>query len=987
MKGLWHIEMFGGLRLRRNQTAPIGAVAETVVTRFRTRQTGALLAYLAYHPGAHDREVLIEIFWPAVARETGRNNLRVALAALRRQLEADDNPPTRLLLTDRRQVQLNPQNFHTDVASFEETLRLARQTIGQEDSSNRLKLLRHAVDLYKGPLLNGYYEDWISSEAFRLETQYFKALDELLELLTINGDWDASLHYARRGLQIDPQRASLQQALARLAENTAQGRVADQSSVSVSETSQSDGLCPIRVTGTSKKNTELISVPPSMLARFFGREAELNSIDRWRHEAMQGKGDATRLITLYGPGGVGKTHLALEAARRAWHDDLPVYFVALGDLSEASLLADAILNALPVERTPLPPVEQVVAALSHPCFLVLDNFEQLAFAGRALLLTLLQRLPSLMILLTSRQRLDLSGERLLEVGPLPIPPRGIELSTLINYPSVRMLRDRAGAVRPDFAINARNAEVVVRLLTHLEGLPLAIELAAARLGILSAARLVELIEQQETPLDVLATQRREVLPRHRSLRAVFQATFNLLPAEVRHFFAQLAPFRGGFDGPAASAVTGHKAALHFLSQLRSVSLLVDAGEVGSEMRFRLLEPLREFADEQLQQEGEHEEVQERHARYYEALSEQAARQLDGEQRLQWLERLNADRANLRAAFGWLLEHDPLTALRLAVNAATYQETRGYFHEGLNWLNSALASETGNDPLTRAKAHMSASRFNFLIGDMPVARVQSNAALTSARQSGEPHTLILVLAERIKILINQGEFAEAMQHGAELRALCNELGDLRRLAEASFTLALALSAMNDSQSLPLAEESVALFTQLADPLEISNAHDNRAYAHYACQDIEAARRDWQICLELSRAHNFVYVIYKALRQLAVLACRDEDVASADAALSEAEAILKQTDSTYMAAYFWEASAYLAIITGQFIVGAHLIGAAQTLREQIGHPLLPIFFSDHERFLAMARTVLGEGTLQQEIEVGRAFSIENADQLSHAVRAAL
>ena len=346
---------------------------------------------------------------------------------------------------------------------------------------------------------------------------------------------------------------------------------------------------------------------------------------------------STRLVTLTGPGGSGKTRLALEATRQITdHTGSrflgPVCFVPLADLSDARLIPAAIAEALALPRADdAEPLGQIVAALAGlpPALLILDNFEHLVERGAPLILALLTRLPALTCLVTSRRRLSLPGERECPVPPLSVPPLFLpdapETPALVAQAAgVQLFVDRAQATRPDFQLTRGNAAAVAALCRSLEGIPLAIELVAARAMALTPAQMNARLVQR---FELLTSRREDKENRHRSLWAALAWSYDLIPPPLRRFFAGLSVFRGGCTAEAAQAVCEEPSALECLTQLRERSLVIVEHE-GAEPRFRLLETLREFAGEQLT-EGHRERLRARHEEWFLGLAEESRSALRG----------------------------------------------------------------------------------------------------------------------------------------------------------------------------------------------------------------------------------------------------------------------------------------------------------------------------------------------------------------------
>ena len=604
----WQIQLFGGLRAERG---------DRVLSRFSTYKTGALFAYLAlYKHRAHPREALQELFWPDDIPEAGRNGLRVALSSLRRQLE----PPGAgggVLLTDRSKVQLSPDAADTDVRAFEAFLQSASR---QENPDARRALLVQAAELYQGDLLPEIYEDWAGAERERLSQAYLSLLQSLGLLLGEAGHWEEAAEYAYRAVQADPFSEEAHRRLMRV--QLAQGRPdAARRQFQTLERLLRDelGLIPeaetqalaasLKKTLLSPISTRTKSVPrtdhaggtyirpagttpaapdtlPRPLTRFFGRQAEQAALTQMRGEA--------RLLTITGSGGVGKTRLAIETAR-LWRADFPgvVCFAPLADLRDPHGLPDTLARALRIPPSPQADAwAQVTAMLArHPSLLVLDNFEQIADGGAPIVQALLTHAPTLICLVTSRRRLDLPGECELPLSPLPVPD-GLETAEQLGEnDAARLFLDRARAVRPDFAVSDRNAPDLAALCRQLEGIPLALELAAARVRALSLTQMCLRLDQR---FEFLTSRRTDKESRHRSLWAALSWSYDLLPPDLQRFFVRLSVFQGGWDLEAAEMVCEERSALDFLGQLRGHSLVISEDAI-PDLRFRLLETIREFA--------------------------------------------------------------------------------------------------------------------------------------------------------------------------------------------------------------------------------------------------------------------------------------------------------------------------------------------------------------------------------------------------------
>ena len=404
-------------------------------------------------------------------------------------------------------------------------------------------------------------------------------------------------------------------------------------------------------------------------------------------------GPDCRLLTLTGPGGVGKTRLALELAWRALEDGSEVRFVELASVSEPGGVLAEIAQTLnlPEGGEPLATLKETVR--DRRLLLLLDNFEQVVAAAPRVA-EMLAACSGLKVLVTSREGLRLRGERVFAVSPLalPDPARLPDLETLRRLPSVALFEDRARRVQPDFLVTSENAAAVATICVHLDGLPLAVELAAERSRLFSPAALLEHLTSR---LGLLNSGARDLPERHRTLRATLAWSYELLDEADKRLFRRLGVFVGGASLAAVAAICKDEPSLDTLQSLDTLlgkSLLTRTEGRDGEARFTMLETLREYALERLREAGEA-AARRAHGSYYLGLAEAAEVGLRGPEQARWLARLETERDNLRAALRWALAADAELALRLAGALAWFWYLQGSFSEGDTFLEEALASGT------------------------------------------------------------------------------------------------------------------------------------------------------------------------------------------------------------------------------------------------------------------------------------------------------
>ena len=514
---------------------------------------------------------------------------------------------------------------------------------------------------------------------------------------------------------------------------------------------------------------------PPQLTSFVGREEEIAEVER-----LLGR---TRLLTLTGPGGSGKSRLALRVAT----DLLPQYrdgscFVDLSPVTDPALVPAAVANALGVPESPERPIlDGVKDHLRHRELLqVVDNFEQVAEAG-PVIEELLTAAPKLRTLVTSRVVLSLRGEQEYPVPPLQVPDPGRlprDLAALTEVEAVRLFAERAQAASPRFALTEQNAPVVAEITARLDGLPLAIELAATRTKVLTPEQILARLRSR---LSLLTSGSRSVPERQRTLRAAIAWSYDLLDPVERRLFARLSVFTGGWAFESAEAVCDPEElgvdALDGLTSLVDKSLIRRTEPPGHPSRFSMLETIREFGYERLEAAGDLELVRRRHAEHYLSLAVDAEPHLTATDQGEWLDRCDAEHANLRAALRWAIDRGEAGPAQAAAGALwRFWQQRGHLAEGRQWLDEALAMPSGQAP--------TAARAKALAGAGGIAWWSDRGA-------------------------SRGFYDEAV-------AIERELGDPARLAEALYNQAFVVAGEHDlASAAALLDESLALFRQVGD----------------------------------------------------------------------------------------------------------------------------------------------------------------------------
>jgi predicted ATPase/DNA-binding SARP family transcriptional activator len=1020
MGTLFRLEMLGRLVVQRDSRQ---------ITRFRTQKTAALLAYLAfYRQRSHPRDFFIELLWPDSALEAARTNLSVALNALRHQLEGPDIPPGAILMADRLQVRLHPDAFTTDVAAFESLLQRAE---GETEFEKRISLQRQALDLYQGDLLPGFYEDWILTERDRLRDLYLSTLRKAVKGYAEIREYECAIECSHRMVQADPLREGAYHNLMRL--YLAVGRPQDalhqyetlehllQKELQISPSAplreladklRAAGLTPrpslegkqrerrLRetVSGADHPSAERprpVVKLPFLWTRFFGREEEIARLIEMLlpHPPPFSEAEPShRLVTLTGTGGTGKTRLAVETVRRM-SDRFAggIWFVSLADLSDSRLLGSALAEALDLPRSPATdPLEQATQFLQErhrqgEILLILDNFEQFVESGSQWVEALMAQVPGLCLLVTSRRSLGLPGEREYHVAPLTIPLDGDEsqreanasssgsfLLTLMQCPSVALFVDRAQAVSADFGLTARNAKEIAALCRRLEGLPLAIELAAARIRVMTPAQIRESMAHR---FDLLVNRRAGKDSRHRSLHAVMEWSFHLLAPPVRRFFARLSVFAGGCTAEAAANACDETSALDYLEQLIIDSLLTTE-ETPSGIRFRMLETVREFAAEQLAPEGR-EEIERRHALYFHEWLMSADD--SGSEQIAWFGQLDKDLDNVRAALAWSLRevHEIESGLEIAGALIGYWQARCYFSEGRSWYDRLLerAEETPTPGLGRAL--YGAGLLAVRQGDFQAAVSKLKQCLEIVSVLGDKASVALAQNELGGVAFSRGDYEQARFHYEKGLVLARALGKPRRVAVVLGNLAnVALTAGEYPSARALQLESLKIRREVNDRFGEAIALHNLGYLAYTEKQLTEARTYYEQSLEIKRELANPYSISITLRGMADVAKAQGDYQAAIAYACESLALARELKARMQLVHILNLLISLVRERGEGEMAARMYGALETARVELDVLLDARDQESYDRGQRDLQVSLGSAVYNAVKTEGKKLSLEQA-----------
>ncbi|MAT99675.1 MAG: hypothetical protein CL608_21245 [Anaerolineaceae bacterium] len=775
------LNFFGGFQ---------AAIDDEPISESRAKRIEALLIFLAMEAARpHRREMLIGLLFPEMPDDAARTNLRQTLSRLRRAIhDAQAEPP--FLLTSRESTQFNQESDHTlDVVQFQAGLAgCAQHRGGQEaDCAACMALAATAVSHYTGPFLDGFFledstafEEWLLGQRQQLQEMALAALDELTQFHERRGEYEQAADFARQQLAIEPWREPAQQQLMRALAQLGERNAALAAYQTFCETLQEElGVEPLPETAAlAAQIQEATGERPYQLPpreqNLIGRDEELAQLSAWLADPAQ------RLHTIVGPGGMGKTRLALEAAWLAATAHLGpfmhgIFFVPLAGVAAVESagfnpLVTAVAEAIGYTFAgSAEPQAQLLGYLQDKkMLLVLDNLEHLMQPGRTLILALLEQAPALNLLVTSRERLNLVEERVLTLGGLPVAATAAVTDVDLS-PAMALFVQRAQQVESRFVLRETgdwSVTAVVQICQLLDGLPLAIELAAAWVRLLSCP---EILAELRHNLDSLNASAVDLPQRHSSLRAVFDYSWQLLTATEQQTLAQLAIFQGGFERQAAAQVT--QARLPQLSALLDKSFLRrQLGETAAvaTSRYEMLAVVRQFAAEHLENGQVGFDLRQRYGRYYLDLVAAQAADLQGENQLHALATINQEIENIRQAWRLAVDQADVAVLDRATEALSlFFYMRSWFREGLELFGLAANRLEGQAPRpVVAKLAARQGWFAFLSGKQQQAVALLTQSLAVLHPDGDPEALTYTLNFLAVVNLSLDDFETA-------QALCEE----------------------------------------------------------------------------------------------------------------------------------------------------------------------------------------------------------------------
>jgi len=959
---------------------------------WRLKKAAGLVKLLALAPGHRlHREQAMDALWPDLGKKAASNNLRQALHAARKAL--DPTAGSRYLASQEESLALCPSgDVWVDVDAFEEAATTARRS---HDPAS----YRAAIDLYAGELLpDDRFEEWAEERRGELRRLYLALLVEVAGLYEIRGEHEPTIEALQKAVAEEPTLEEAHAGLMRLYAHLGQERevlsqyerlrgilsreLGTEPSTATRRLREqvADGrLTPMQLVGTpqGKPLDPTTHNLPSLRDSFVGRERERLEIKRAL--AM------TRILTLTGTGGSGKTRVAVELARDlvgAYPDG--VWLVELAPLSERELVPKAIAMALGVAERPGELLADTLAEVlrSREMLLIVDNCEHLVETAARLVNILLDSCPHLRVLTTSREALGVKGEVRWVVPPLSVPDSRCEATVkdLEGSESARLFLARARSRDPSFAFTSENAQAVARICRTLEGIPLAIELAAARVKTLSVGQLAERLVDS---LNLLTSGDRTQTPRQQTLRSTLDWSHDLLSESERKVFRRLSVYAGGWTLDASEAVVSGEGieegeVLDLLSELVEKSLVVAELTAGSGVRYRLLEPVRQYALEKLEESREADTVRHRHARYCLTLARELEPKHRGPEEATWLERLEVEHANMRAALSWSLGGgNRELGVRLAAALWLFWDMRGHLSEGFKWLEEALSDDGGEaEPTARASAVYGLGVILASQGDFEWGVEYYKRALALYEELGDQGRIAEVLASYGWLTIYSNvTHAEALFERSLVTA--RDSGNQRVVPAVINGLAyIAFEGGNFERARRLREEALALSRDLGNVISAAHILFNMGYTELALGYREQATSLIAEALALGQELRNKELVAGCLLSSGIALMLQGDPERAKAMFARSLILDAEMGSKSGIAEDLESTAGAVGAMGQDLRAARLWGAAMALRETIGIHWGTAERILHEPLLEAARSRLDKALWEAALSEGKAMRLEEA-----------
>lgn len=937
------------------------------------------LAYMLLHRERDiSRDSIAFALWPDVSEEEAHANLRRSLYLLQRWLPARDAP---WFFSNRRYVSWNEAAPYTlDVADYEAFVGQGR--------------LSEACALYEGDLLPAVEDEWIVAERDRLRTMQLDVMRRLFSQLRNAGDLNAAIDCARKALAADPwqedfvreivqmralagdragaihEYRSFEQALKR-----EMGAVPERETTEVYErvvAAQRDEELPPIAAHAFSNNL------PAQLTSLIGREDDL--------QALKGLLDRNRLVTIAGAGGIGKTRLALQVGADLtdrYRDG--VWFVEFAPISLDAFVASAVASALHIQEShDKTLIQSVLQALSsRRALLVFDNCEHLVDAIARFANEILRSCPRVQILATSRQSLNTEGEVVYRVSPLGFPETSANLSVeeAQSYSAIALFSERAQAAQYSFTLSSENVRAVADICRRLDGIALAIELAAARVRVLTPTRLNDGLKAR---FRLLTGGSRTVLPRHQTLRALIDWSYDLLEETEKVLLRRLAVFGGSFSLAAATACAG--AGMDELDMLGVLGSLVEKSLINTEMgeaseRYHLMESTRRYLDERLEESGEREGVFRRYAQYYRDFCERADEEFHATPQSVWFQQVGQEFDNIREALLWSLNDGNDVKIGAAIAGALeeFWFNCGRFREGLLWIEHALRL-AGDCVDSSHAAKLYLARAVLLWGTNKLQAAERACALYEA--ANDSRGLAYALRQRA-LTLRQNAPKEAEELCQRAAALFEQACDAGGLAMVLDTLGSILTRRGDfveasaihRRALQIASAAGCEYATMITLIYLSDSE-------FQSGDVESAVRHAEDALNRARATRMPRLLLNARCNLAFYRIMSGRFTEAAQDLAETMALLPNVQDAYSTAVVLQHVALLQAERGDASIAARLTGYIDAYFSSSGVEREATEKIGRDRLEAALRSVLSDAAYEMNLSAGAKLTEEQAVEVAHA-----
>jgi predicted ATPase/DNA-binding SARP family transcriptional activator len=968
------------------------------------RKALALLTYLVVevdHP--HTRESLLGLLWPENSTAAAQNSLRVTWSQLQKYLEQAQEDAQPYLISTRLDLQFNPlSRYELDVTLFRNLIEACRTHAhpGQpQECAECAARLAQAIALVRRPFLDGFslpdcpaFDEWLFFQRERLQLQITAALEQLAAFHERAGNGAEAETCVRRLLELNPLSEAAYRQLMRVLASTDQRSAA----LDVYETCRRVlatelGLAPavetvtlaeqIRTHALFESHATHVDLPP-VLTRFFGRRQE----SAWLVDFLSRR--TVRLVTLAGPGGVGKTRIAIEAAHRMAgvfaHD---ICFVELIGVTDEKSVDDAVAAALHLPTsTGRSSTDAILDYLRDKAMLlVLDNCEHLVKACARLVQILCRDAEGLTVLATSRIPLHIDEEHVVRLEPFAVPAvndtERLTVADALNFDSVQLFIDRAAQSLLQFKLTDANVLPVIRICQQLDGIPLAIEIAAAQARALPIEAIAERLDQRFAWLNKRAG---ETTSRQRTLHTLIDWSYGLLNPRTRSLLLRLSVFAGGWTLEAAEAVSSpDEPCADLLAELVDHSLVVFGADV-EHQRYSMHEIIRQFAQEYLRGSDKELDALERHARYYAGLVFQAAENRTGQPFPERLQIAVNDHDNLRQAFEWLLIHDREQALALVAQLGTelnFWELGGFFQEGRRWLQRVLEDTQDSVSIERARALLAAAGLSSAITDFDYGLQCVQQAQQLFQQLGDQRGEIDAKLRYCDLAGLAGTDTNKQVQTEEALAMAEQISYTAGIARARGALGtIAYDANMPETALQYDLPSVALWRELENPFQLAIALMNVGTASLEIGEYPAAKQALLETRDIFYSLGYQRGVATAIHNLGETAYRMGEDANARELLRESLRIRQRLGLPRGYPYSFELLAQVNEREGHYEAAVQLLAAAETSRNRIGAPLEPVAQKHVTAVLASARAQLGDVAFELAWSKGATLTSEQAIALA-------